>query len=186
MPALIPGPIDADMRTLTIGDLVLEPLCAHHAETMFTILNEPGLHRYLDQAPPPSLEHLRGVYLLLEDRTSPDGSQHWLNWVVRPAGQAPIGYVQATITANRSAWLGYVISTRHWGRGHATQAVQAVIDHAVARYRVERFRATVELDNERSIRVLGRLGFRAAGAADLQGRSLTPSERLFVRGIGVE
>ena len=74
------------MDTLFTADLTLEPLVAGHAEAMFELLSAPDLYRYLDYGPPPSLDHLRGVYEDLEARVSPDGSQLWLNWVIRPRG----------------------------------------------------------------------------------------------------
>ena len=110
------------MQTLAAGELILEPLVVGHAEAMFKVLTEPELYRYLDYPSPPSIEHLRTVYAGAEARKSPDGSQLWLNWVVRRPGQPPVGYVQATVTAEASAWVGYVFSTEHWGRGYATQA----------------------------------------------------------------
>lgn len=169
------------MHELTTGDLVLEPLVVGHAEAMFEVLNDPALYRHLDDPPPPSVAHLRGVYARLEGRRSPDGRELWLNWVVRPQGQPPIGYVQATVLPNQTAWVAYVFSSKHWGRGYATQATRAVVAHLASAYGVVRYLATVEAQNQPSIRLLGRLGFRAATEQEAGGHSLTPTERLFVR-----
>ncbi len=169
------------MHELAAGELVLEPLVAAHAEVMFEILSEPELYLYLDYPPPPSVEHLRGVYERIEARKSPDGSQLWLNWLVHPQGQPALGYVQATVGSDRTAWVGFVFSRKHWGRGYATQATQAMLDHVTGEYGVARFLATVEAENRRSIRLLERLGFQPANQQELQGHELAPSERLFVR-----
>lgn len=169
------------MRALATGELVLEPLVAGHAEAMFSVLSDPALYRYLDHPPPPTVEHLREVYASVEKRLSPDGSQVWLNWVVRRHGQVPLGYVQATVMPNCTAWVGYVFSVRQWGRGHATQAVRAMLEHLAADCGVRRFLATVEAENLRSTRLLERLGFREAQGNELEGHELSPSERLFVR-----
>ena len=53
--------------------MTLEPLVAGHAEAMFEVLPEPELYTYLDYAPPPSLDHLRGVYAELEHGFRPTG-----------------------------------------------------------------------------------------------------------------
>jgi ribosomal-protein-alanine N-acetyltransferase len=172
---------DAAMRALVTAELVLEPLVVAHAEAMFEVLSEAELFRYLDHPAPPSLEHLRNVYAQVEGRKSPDGSQLWLNWVVRRPGEAPMGYVQATVTSHGAAWIGFVFSSRHWGRGYATQAARAVLDHVASEYGVARFLASVEVENQRSIRLLERLGFHDATEEELQGRELSASERLFVR-----
>ena len=170
------------MDTLFTTDLTLEPLVAGHAEAMYEVLREPELYRYLDYGPPPSLEHLRGVYQELEARVSPDGSQLWLNWVVRPRGGAPVGFVQATVSG-ADAWVAYVIAREHWGRGYAIHATRAVVDHLRATCGVIRFLATVEAGNARSIRLLLRLGFRAATEAEVLERGLSATERLFVLGV---
>ena len=168
------------MRPLAAGSLILEPLVAAHAEAMFAVLTEPELYRYLDYPPPPTVEHLAGVYAHLEASKSPNGDKHWLNWIVCPLGQPPVGYVQATVTSS-SAWIGYVFSKKHWGKGYATHAVQAMLEHLPVEYRVSRFLATVEAENAASIRLLGRVGFHAATETELEGHALSQTERLFVR-----
>ena len=168
------------MRELRAGDLVLEPLVAGHAEAMFEVLRDPALYRYLDYPPPPSAEHLRGVYERLERRQSPDGADHWLNWVVRE-GEPSIGFVQATLRPDRTAWIAYVIGTAHQGRGAATRATRAMMDHLVVEYGAKRFLASVEADNAPSIRLLERLGFSLAPPDVAKKHDLTASERLFVR-----
>ncbi|MGE5117655.1 MAG: GNAT family N-acetyltransferase [Betaproteobacteria bacterium] len=169
------------MNTLRAGPLLLEPLTVSHAPAMFAVLGDPALYRHLDQPPPPSLEHLQSVYARLETRRSPHGRQQWLNWVVSLPGTPPFGYVQATVTEGGTAWIAYVLSSQYWGHGHATQAMQAVVEHLAGHYGVTRYLATVEAENRRSIGVLQRLAFRAASEAELEGHDLSPTERLFVR-----
>jgi RimJ/RimL family protein N-acetyltransferase len=171
------------MDTLRAGDLLLEPLCVAHAEAMFAVLGDAALYRYLDHPPPPSLEHLRTVYACLEARQSPDGREAWLNWAVRRTGEPPFGFVQATVT-ERKAWVAYLLSRDQWGRGHATQAMQAVIEHLAASFGVTLCRATVEAQNVRSIRLLERLGFRPASPQEAGAHELSPTERLFVLAVG--
>jgi [ribosomal protein S5]-alanine N-acetyltransferase len=140
---------------------------------MFEVLSDPLIYPYLDFPPPPSLEHVRSVYAQLEQRRSPDGSQIWLNWIV--IRDAPIGFVQATIRGE-DADVAYVLGSAHWGHGYAFEAMAAMLEHLASSYGVRRFFATVEEKNERSIRLLERLGFRPA-----EGRDLSPTERRFVR-----
>jgi [ribosomal protein S5]-alanine N-acetyltransferase len=169
------------MDALATTRLDLEPLVVAHADAMFDVLCEPALYRYLDHAPPPSIEHVRDTYAQRQTRTSPDGSQQWLNWIIRPRDGEPIGYVQATVMPDRSAWVAYVLSSIQWHRGYATEALLAMIDHLAAAHDVTCFLAMVEMDNDASIRLLERADFHAATAIELEGRDLTPSERLFVR-----
>jgi RimJ/RimL family protein N-acetyltransferase len=169
------------MKALAAGQLALEPLSQAHAEAMFAVLADPAIYRYLDYGPPPSVDRLRSDYARLEARRSPDGSQQWLNWVIRPQHAPPIGYVQATVAADRSAFVAYVLSRRYWGHGHARVAVATMLEHLGAAYAVEHFRATVERANERSIRLLEGLGFCIATAAETRRHALRPTERLYLR-----
>ena len=169
------------MQTITAAELVLEPLTVAGADTMFEVLSDPQIYRYLDYGPPPSVEHLRDVYAKLERRTSPDGSQLWLNWVVRRLGAKPIGYVQATVSAPGTAWVAYVLSSEYWGRGYARMATHAMIEHLASAYGTTRYLATVEALNRRSIGLLERLSFRPATLHEAQDHDLSATERLFVR-----
>jgi RimJ/RimL family protein N-acetyltransferase len=137
--------------------LTLEPLTVAHAPAMFSLLRDPALYTYLDFPPPPSLEHLQRVYAQLETRHSPDGSEEWLNWIVLRNGEV-IGFVQATIDADRSANVAYVFGSAHWGSGYAIEAVTAML----AQLDGCKFFATVDARNARSIRLLERLGLRHA------------------------
>lgn len=168
------------MEPLVAGDLRLEPLTVAHADEMFDVLADPRIYRYLDDGPPPSREHLQAVYTRLEARFSPDGTQRWLNWIVRASSGAPLGVVQATLVAPRTAWVAYVLASRYWGQGHARSATRAMIDHLVARHGIAECLATVEDENARSIALLEALGFRPAKAVERAEHDLTATERLCV------
>jgi [ribosomal protein S5]-alanine N-acetyltransferase len=169
------------MQRLVVDELTLEPLLPIHAAAMYEVLKDPELYRYLDYAPPPSAEHLRDVYERLQARKSPDGTQHWLNWVVRVNDGAPIGYVQATVEGDGSAWIGVVFSREHGGRGYATRATGTVLEHLSETWDVTRFLATIEQANEGSIRLFERLGFRDASEEERCGHAVAASERFLLR-----
>jgi RimJ/RimL family protein N-acetyltransferase len=169
------------MQAIATAGLVLEPLTVAHAPEMFEVLCDPLTYRYLDHPPPASIDHLRAVYKQLETRKSPDGRQLWLNWVVRVPGQPPMGFVQATVISPGRAWVAYLLASKHWGRGHAHTAMLAMLDHLDKACSVSRYMATVEADNQRSIRLLERLGFHGATVQEAEGHELSATERLFLR-----
>ena len=173
----------ACLAPLTAGDLLLEPLVAAHAPAMFAVLSDPGLFRFIDEAPPVSVQALRERYARLESRASADGRQHWLNWVLRPQGGAPLGFVQATIEPDGECWVAYLLAASHQGLGLATLAVGAMLPHLQQVYGVRRFLAQVEVANTPSPRLLARLGFSAASREEHQRRGLNESERLLVRDV---
>ena len=74
------------------------------------MLSDPAIYEY-ENAPPASVEWLRARYEKLETRRSADGSEQWLNWVIRMTGTGLIGYVQATLHADGSAAIAYEMSS---------------------------------------------------------------------------
>ena len=142
------------MNVLRTARLVLEPLTVAHAPAMFEVLRDAELYRSLDYGPPPDLAHVERVYAELERRTSPDGAQQWLNWIV--IRERPIGVVQATIE-NGSAEIAYVFARDAWGHGYAEEAVKAMIEELRETYGVTALTANVDEKNERSIRLLQKI-----------------------------
>ena len=169
------------MQTIVTPEVTLEPLLASHAEAMFELLGDEAIYRYLDYSPPSSVEHLHGVYARLEVRKSPDCSEGWLNWVIRPHGQPLVGYVQATVASDRSAHVAYVLASKYWGHGYAHRAMHSMLEHLASAYDVDKCVAIVEVENLRSIRLLERLGFRLATVHELSNHCLSATERMFVR-----
>lgn len=105
--------------------LRLEPLRVDHAEEMAPLLDDPELHRFIGGRPA-SLPDLRDRYRRQVLGHSPDGSQRWLNWVVRMSadGQA-IGTVQATVARDNEglvAEVAWMIATAYQSQGYASEA----------------------------------------------------------------
>jgi RimJ/RimL family protein N-acetyltransferase len=157
--------------------LTLEPQIAAHAEEMFRVLSDPAIYEY-ENEPPPSLEWLRERYARLESRSSPDGAQRWLNWVVRLETGELAGYVQATVHADGRAAIAYVLGSRHWGRGIASQAVSMMMEQLRDDHGVQVFHAVLKRANWRSMRLLERFGFTRAPEGD--GVEIEPDESLMV------
>jgi RimJ/RimL family protein N-acetyltransferase len=168
------------MRAIDAGALSLEPQMAEHAAEMFAVLSDPAIYEYENQ-PPASLEWLRTRFGKLESRRSADGTEQWLNWVVRIAGGGLIGYVQATVRTDGSAAIAYELSSAHWGRGHARRAVEAMLVELAAHYRVRTFVAVAKQQNFRSLRLLERLGFALADPKRKAPGEIEPGEVLLVR-----
>jgi RimJ/RimL family protein N-acetyltransferase len=169
------------MEALETADLVLEPLTVAHAEAMFPILSDPILYRYLDYGPPPSVNHVRGVYEQLQKRASPDGHETWLNWVICLRGTLPIGYVQATLVPTNSAWVAYFLGSAYWGHGYAYAATETMLRHLAEIFGSKLFLATVEIANVRSIALLKRLSFEQVSGQDAASYDLSNTELLFKR-----
>ena len=68
--------------------------------------------------------------------------------------------------------LGFAYLQRYWSRGFAAEAATAVLAHARDGLSLAQIDAVVSPDNVRSIRLLGRLGFRYARTMRLPGMAL--------------
>lgn len=171
------------MREIHTGTLSLEPQTVAHAQAMFAVLSDPAIYEFENQ-PPASLEWLRTRFEKLETRRSADGSEHWLNWVIRLPGTGLIGYVQATVIPDVRAEIAYELSSAYWGRGLASQAVRAMIAELASQYDVRSFSAELKRGNLRSLRLLERLGFTMATPEQHAERGVEPDEWLMLRGLG--
>src|SRR3954468_22439885 len=98
--------------------LLLEPLTPAHADELAPLLADRALYEFTG-GEPPSVAELRARYERQARGRSPDGSQRWLNWIVRCEGEA-VGYVQATVdVAANVADVAWVVAARFQGRGYA-------------------------------------------------------------------
>lgn len=151
----------------------LEPLRDAHAEALFDGLQGEQIYRFIEEDPPRDLPALRERYRQLQRRTSPDGSETWLNWAVWSlVEERYIGYVQATIRSDDCALIAYVLFPDAWGRGYGADAVALMLDELITIHGVREAFATVDERNHASIALLRKMGFkqrdkRERKAADL-------------------
>ncbi len=168
------------MRTLIVPPLVLEPLTAGHAQDMFAVLSDPAIYEF-ENAPPESQETLAQRYAFLERRRSPDGSETWLNWVVRLPDGALAGYVQATVLASGVALVAYELGSRYWHQGIGTRAVSSMIEELRTRYEAKLLVAVLKQRNWRSLGLLRKLGFAQADAAEIARFGASDDEIVMLR-----
>jgi [ribosomal protein S5]-alanine N-acetyltransferase len=140
--------------------LRLEPLRVDHAEMLFDQLQHQQLYEFIPDVPPESVAVLRERYAKLAARSSSDGQEIWLNWIVWSVPEKRyVGYVQATVVCDGSVVIAYVFFVDAWGKGYAREAVARMIDYLVQTYHDPLLQAYVDLRNHRSITLLEDLGF---------------------------
>lgn len=163
------------MRTIAASAFVLEPQIAAHAHEMFTVLSDPAIYEF-ENAPPSDEEWLRKRY-----GRSSDGTQHWLNWVIRlPSGKLA-GYVQATVLPDGTAYVAYELYSRYWRQGIGSSAVRTVLQELHYQYDVAAFIAVLKARNYRSVALLRKLGFIPAGEEVAARHRDEPDELVFVK-----
>ncbi|MDQ1703612.1 MAG: hypothetical protein QOF57_2864 [Frankiaceae bacterium] len=147
--------------------LRLEPTVAEHARDLAEALGDPELHRHIGGSPR-SAEAWAAQLEAWAGRTSPDGTQLWLNWVVAVPGAGQIvGWLQATVIDGH-ADIAFMIGTPWQGHRYATEAAQAVLDHLLASG-VTSVGASIGKENRPSQAVAERLGFVRTGETDDDG-----------------
>ena len=171
------------MNLLQASGITLEPQTAEHAEEMFALLRDPAIYEF-ENSPPPSVAWLCNRYRQLESRRSPDGSEHWLNWIIRLSDNQVAGYVQASAKADGHCHIAYVLGSAYWGRSIARRSVEAMIAELQTQYGAHTLWAVFKEANQRSRQLLRRLEFKQAAPADYRLHGAEPGEVLMNRRIG--
>jgi RimJ/RimL family protein N-acetyltransferase len=138
------------------AQVVLVPLRAQDADDLLGLLDDAYVRESLgvDDA-----DGLRRRFARWESRRSPDGSERWLNWVVRgrASGRA-VGWSQATVRATRAS-VAYALVPDARGRGAASDAVRAMTDWLRTELGVDEVTASIAPANAASARVARAAGF---------------------------
>lgn len=154
------------MRVLHTSLATLEPQVEAHAPAMFDVLCDPAIYEF-ENEPPPSIAALAAGYRRKETRRSSDGSEIWLNWVVRLRDGQLAGYVQATVMPQGWSYVGYEFASAFWRRGIATASLVAMFAELEEVYGVQWLVAVLKGANFRSLAFLRKLGFVSASKEHL-------------------
>lgn len=134
---------------------VLRPVELDDGDALHVIFTEPGVRRYL----------FDDVLLTRkETQEHVTAAREHGAWVICLDGVV-VGLVFLR-PLGRDRELMIAVCERCWGRGVAFEAARAAIRHGFDVLQLGRIRATVDLPNERSHRLMTRLGFRATGETD--------------------
>jgi RimJ/RimL family protein N-acetyltransferase len=136
--------------------LILRRAREDDLEAMHAVLSHPVATRYWSTLPH---EHLGVTREWLGGMIAADPSESD-DFVVELDGR-----VIGKAGFYRLPEIGYILHPDHWGRGYASEALRAVIEHVFAHYDVEALTADIDPDNAASIRVMEKLGFRISGRA---------------------
>ena len=145
--------------TLKTPRLVLRRPVADDAKAMFeTYASDPQVTRYLTWRTHESIERAH-TFLRRCDTVWTEGTA--FPWIITLDGRL-IGIIEARLDDHR-AEIGYALARAAWGRGHATEAAQAVVDWALTQSAVRRVWAYVDTENASSARVLEKAGMSREG-----------------------
>lgn len=158
------------MQFLETERLRLRPFTLADDGFILELLHDPGYLRFIGDRQARSLADAR-AYLRQGPLASYARHGFGLWCVERKADGARVGKCGLLKRAALAdVDLGYALLAREAGRGYATEAARAVLDHARSVLGLPRIVALTHPGNHGSVRVLRKLGFVAAGTFRLPGQ----------------
>jgi ribosomal-protein-alanine N-acetyltransferase len=132
--------------------------------------NEAAHRDWSPPSAPDALTLASAVRRIRDARRQFEAGSHmrfWLRWRHDPKGLfvGAITLSAIELGAFRCARVGYSLDHACQGQGLMTEALRAVVRHAFESLRLHRLEASVIPTNERSVRVLERMGFVVEGYA---------------------
>lgn len=163
----VPGRTDTMAERLKTARLIIERQRVRHADLVYESQRHSALYTYIPQEPM-TLEALRDRYRFLEAGVSPDGDEHWLNWIAFcEQSRRPVATFQATIPISGQGTIAYSVFPPFWKQGYATELSQSMLTHIFEHYEPTALSAEIDTRNAASIRLVEKLGFtRTAFTAD--------------------
>ncbi|MEU7871600.1 GNAT family protein [Dactylosporangium sp. NPDC049140] len=143
--------------------LSLRPFRVADAPVLSAYRSDPEVARYQGWDAPFPMEAALRVVAGLEGRDP--RAEGWFQYALELTdGGALIGDVGVNRhDEGRQAEIGFTLAPAYQGRGYAAEAVGRVVGHLLAEEGLHRVHASVDARNERSARLLERLGFRREG-----------------------
>ena len=155
------------MPNLETSRLSLRRFTIDDAAFILTLLNEPSFLRYIGDKNVRNLEDAR-QYILNGPTASYERNGFGLYLVELKEPQTPIGMCGLIKREELpEPDIGFAFLPDFWSKGFAFEAAAAVMQEASERFGLERILAITSLDNDASIKLLERLGFKFEGVTRL-------------------
>lgn len=151
------------VNVLETERLSLRQLTVDDAPFMLALLNEPSFLRFIGDRGVRTLAQARD-YLLNGPMASYARWGYGLYLAELKTDQTPIGIcglVKRDFLPDPD--IGFAFQPAFWSKGYAFEAASAVLTYAREVLQLKRIAAIVAPDNERSVRVLEKLGLRFEG-----------------------
>lgn len=148
------------MQALQTQRLLLQPFTTADAPFILTLLNKPSFIRFIGDKKVRTLEDAR-QYLLNGPIASYNVHGFGLLLVELKESQTPIGMCGLLKREELpDPDIGFAFLPDYWNKGFGFEAASAVMNDACKRLKLDRTLAIVNPDNDASIKLLEKLGFR--------------------------
>jgi len=146
---------------LTTTRLRLRPFARTDAPRVQLLAGDAEVSRYLLHVPHPYPDGLAESWIASHRDAWAQG--HGITWAITERGEVVGAVSLRWVRRHDHAELGYWLGRDHWGRGLAVEAAAAAIDWCFTELGCERVFAQHLDGNQRSARVLVKLGMTAEG-----------------------
>ena len=144
--------------------ITFTPFSLADASVLFQIRGDEEAMRYWDW---PADKALDDTELVARGMLEDVGAGTAKIWTVRLSDDTFVGVVDLSEIANGEADLGFMIRRDHWGKSYAFGACVLAIMNAHA-MKLHRLKARIHADNQRSRKLLQRLGFLPVATRDIE------------------
>ena len=154
--------------------LLLRPISVADASAMLAWRGDPEAMRYWDWPPQSNESEIEQIVHAHQPEIESGTVQWWS--VILPEGPL-IGECDLSEIDHhhKRAEVGFLFGRAHWGEGYAHEAMEAVMAHAFGPLGLTRLWARSHAGNDRSQRLLERLGFSYEGT--LRGHIVRDGDR---------
>ena len=146
------------------GRLLIRPFVADDAPGLAARRNDPEVARLQTWELPYPLERAEKLVSGLVAMEGPTNEEWWMAVVADGETGEVLGDLALHLTwQGRTAELGYTLAREHWGKGYATEAVDALVEYLFEGLGVTRVFGMLHPDNVASAMVLERTGLLFEG-----------------------
>lgn len=166
------------MLPFTTDRLLLRPLAAADAPSLFALDSDPAMQRYLGGIGGPNPAAVADSLVRLRLAEAQYAAGELGRWAVllRATGEfmgwAGLKLVAGPVNGQRNFYdLGYRLLPRYWGQGQGFEAAQAWLDYGFDTLALPRICAYADVRNAGSRRILEKIGLRLGNLFDENGSS---------------
>lgn len=147
--------------TLSIEGASLRPLRASDAPAIYAYLSNPAVTE-LTSYPTMTMAMIESMIERYQHRWA---TGEWSKWGIALENDQIVGLCgfNEWSKAHRWAEIGFDLAQDQWGHGRMRDAVEAVLQWTFSQDQIDRIHGYVRIDNQRSSRLLERLGFVKEG-----------------------
>lgn len=142
-----------------VAQVVLELFRAEDAPALAAYRSDPDVARYQSWDAPFPLDAARRMIEEMTDPAAPGWFQYAIELQGTVVGDIGVGLHDNLLQAS----LGFTLAPAHQGQGYATEAVHRMLAHLFTDRGLRKVSAECDARNDRSVRLLTRLGFRQEG-----------------------